>query len=351
MKVLILGGTGAMGIHLVKLLSENGVETVVTSRTSRRSVGNVRYIQGNARDDDFLQIILQERWDAIVDFMTYTTLSFEKRIDFLLNATSQYVFLSSARVYAGSETPITETSSRLLDVSKDEEFLSTDEYSLAKARQENVLKQSGRSNWTIVRPYITYSEIRLQLGVLEKEEWLYRAMKGRTIVFSSDIISRLTTMTYGGDVARGISALIGNSSARGETFHITAKNVLTWNKVLTIYLDSLEQHLGRRPRVLLQNLNAFMKCKNVEYQIKYDRLFDRVFDNAKCSEHIDTSSFVRTERGLRSCLEHFLQNPQFRNINWYSEALKDRQTKERASLREISGIKQKLRYLHSRYLA
>ena len=67
---------------------------------------------------------------------------------------------------------------RLLDVSHDSIYLKTDEYALAKARQEDILRKSGKNNWTIIRPYITYSESRLQLGVLEKEAWLYRALKG-----------------------------------------------------------------------------------------------------------------------------------------------------------------------------
>lgn len=106
MKVLVLGGTGAMGIHLVHLLSNNGVETIVTSRKQRAAEENINYIQGNAHDIKFLQTILLEPWDAIVDSMIYTTQSFKERVNLLLDATSQYVFLSSYRVYADSETPI-----------------------------------------------------------------------------------------------------------------------------------------------------------------------------------------------------------------------------------------------------
>ena len=49
MKVLILGGTGAMGVSLVRILSENiANEVYVTSRSVHKSFGNVYYIQGNA---------------------------------------------------------------------------------------------------------------------------------------------------------------------------------------------------------------------------------------------------------------------------------------------------------------
>lgn len=350
MKVLILGGTGAMGSHLVKLLSESGFEIAVTSRKPRDSSKNVRYIQGNAQDIDFLQPLLKEKWDVIIDFMVYSTAIFKERVELLLDATSQYVFLSSARVYADSEGPITEKSSRLLDVSHDEAFLSTDEYSLTKARQEDVLRNSGRLNWTIIRPYITYAENRLQLGVLEKEEWLYRALKGRTIVFSEEINSKFTTLTYGFDVAKAMIFVIGNNEALGEAFHITSNKSNTWNFISNIYIDVLEKHLGYKPQVLLLNLETYNKIEShKEYQIKYDRLFNRQFDNSKIANYFD-DSFTSLDSGLRSSLKAFLSNPKFNNINWKSEALKDKQSKEHASLKEISSFKQKVKYLLYRHI-
>ena len=349
MKVLVLGGTGAMGVHLVHFLAGNGVETVVTTRESRSSEGKIRFVKGNAHDDEFLKLLLRESWDAIIDFMVYKTNAFEKRVNLFLDATLQYVFLSSARVYANSESPITEVSPRLLDSIEDKEFLETDEYSLTKARQEDILKFSGRTNWTVIRPYITYSENRLQLGVLEKEEWLYRALRGRTIVFSSDINSKLTTMTYGSDVAMGIMGIIGNPMAIGEVFHITVQEQMTWNEVLSIYLSALEKYLGQRPRVLLQDLKTFMESKPAKYQIMYDRMFNRHFDNSKISRYVDVNKFRLLNDGLNHCVESFLQNPKFDKINWTQEALKDRQTKERASLNEIPGLKQKVKYFMIRY--
>jgi nucleoside-diphosphate-sugar epimerase len=350
MIVLVLGGTGAMGAHLVQLLSNNGIETVITTRRSQKFEGNVKYRQGNAHDIEFLQTVLQEHWDVIVDFMVYTTTSFSERVDMLLNATSQYVFLSSARVYADSGQPITEASPRLLDISQDKEFLSTDEYSLTKARQEDILRNSGRKNWTIIRPYITYSENRLQLGVLEKEEWLYRALHGRTIVFSSDINSRKTTLTYGLDVSKGIMAVIGNSETLGDTFHITNKYSNSWSNILDIYLEVLEKHFGHKPNVVLQDMDKFLECKPANYQIVYDRLFNRQFDNSKTAQYINMNDFTKIEIGLKSCLEKFLENPRFEAINWKSEALKDRQTEEHTPLKEIQGINLKVKYFIFRYL-
>ena len=350
MKILILGGTGAMGNHLVDLLRDTDNEIVITTRSNRKSSHNLRYVIGNAKDDKFLNKILQEWWDVIIDFMVYTTIDFKSRVERLLKSTSQYVFLSSARVYVDSKEPIKETSPRLLDVSTDKEFLSSDEYSLAKARQEDILKNSGKNNWTIIRPYITYSSNRLQLGILEKEDWLYRALKGRTIVFSEDINSKVTTLTYGLDVARGIKAVIGNPNTLSETFHITSNTSLQWSEILNIYLDVIEKHLGFRPKVILENLDNFQIYHPATYQIKYDRFFDRKFDNEKIGAYVDVFDFSSTNEGLKICLEEFIKHPLFKQINWRAEALKDRKTKDFAKLREIQGVKQKVKYLLYRYI-
>ena len=125
-----------MGNYLTHLLAESGIETVVTSRNIRISEKNIKYVKGNAHDNVFLNSLLEEDWDAIVDFMVYSTSEFKERYNLYLETTSQYIFLSSARVYANSNDPIIETSKRLLDTSDDTDFLSTDEYALSKARQE-----------------------------------------------------------------------------------------------------------------------------------------------------------------------------------------------------------------------
>ena len=158
MRILILGGTGAMGVSLVQILAQNPLnEIYVTSRSTRTSTGNVNYIKGNAHDISFVKMLLDKRdYDAIVDFMVYSPKEFADRAKIFLLATKQYVFLSSSRVYADAgQKRIKEGNSRLLDVCRDEVYLATNEYALAKAREENILFDGNYKNWTIIRPYIT----------------------------------------------------------------------------------------------------------------------------------------------------------------------------------------------------
>lgn len=348
--ILLLGGTGAMGAHLGQILARRGDKVTITSRAPRAPSANIEYILGNAKDELFLKSILNRRWDAIVDFMVYTTPAFTQRAPTLLSATDQYIYLSSARVYAESSHPIVEESPRLLDTIGDHQYLATDEYALAKARQEDALRQLGRTNWTIIRPYITYSEQRLQLGILEKEGWLYRALRGRAIVFSQDMAQKRTTLTHGFDVSAAIVLLIGKSEALGQTFHITQPESKTWHEILELYLDVIEAHLGSRPKVRLLGLDDFAQCKRAEYQTKYDRLYDRVFDNGKIAAAAGVQHLKAPEQGLAESLQQFLRKPDFQKIDWRSEAIKDRYSGEVARLSEISDLRQIIKYLYYRFV-
>ncbi len=324
-KVLLLGGTGALGAHLRDILAGQGFEVWVTSRRAHADTEHIRYLQLDAMDFGAFKKLMASRWDAIVDFMIYPPKTFEARLDVFLKQTDQYVSLSSARVYADADRePLVEDSPRLLDTVKDADYLKTNEYALAKARDENILRAKGAAkNWTIIRPYVTFSEERLQLGTLEKEQWLKRALEGKPIVFSRDIAEKMTTLTYGRDVARGMAAVIGRKEACGETYHITSPKQIRWSEVLDIYVKVLTDVLGTAPKVVLTKKSVQLQTPG-RYQVKYDRAFNRRFDNAKIGRFVDVGSFRDPKEALESCLRAFLASPRkFRAVNAQLEELHD----------------------------
>ncbi len=234
-----------MGTPLVELLADQGNDVWVTSRKSREySRGNIHCIVGNAHEMAFISVVLKDRYDVLIDFMNYRLPELQERLDLILNSVGQYIFLSSCRVYAESKTPITEKTPRLLYVCKDKEFLATEEYALAKAREENLIFASKHNNWTIVRPTVTYNSHRLQLGCYELDEWLGRVLRGKPVVFYDDLADKLTSMTYGEDVAMGICYLIGNPQALGEAVNIASPESKTWGEILNIYKNALEKSSG-----------------------------------------------------------------------------------------------------------
>lgn len=305
MKILILGGTGAMGIHATKLLSGLGHQVFVTSRKERSSFENVEYLKGDAKDSTFLGKLLDQSWDAIIDFMIWSTEEFSANCQMFLASTKQYIFLSSYRVYADSSV-ITEESPRLLDVCDDKEYLATDEYALAKARCEDILVSSGLKNWTIVRPAITYDGSgRFQLGVHEANLWLWRALHGISVPFPDTMLEKQATMTWGGDVARMIARLVGNSKAIAEIFTVSTSEHKTWAEIAEIY-KKIVQSL----KLASCKLDKFERERGGKYQIRYDRMFDRVVDNSKVLDTVALSQtdLISLEDGLASELESYLKN-------------------------------------------
>lgn len=350
MDILLLGGTGAMGVYLTKLLNcdERVGHVYVTSRKRIDAFGKVEYILGNAKDNDFLNKLINSKYDAIVDFMSYGTHEFSERVDCLLESTKHYIFLSSSRVYADSgEKRIVESSPRLLDVCKDESYLKSDEYALSKARQENILRSKEKKNWTIIRPYITYSEERLQLGIYEKEQWLYRAINGKPIVFSREIGNNLTTLTWGGDVARYIGELL-KTEPSGDTYHITGEYVIKWNDILRIYLDTIEDLTGLRPQVCYVD-PPYVPISQ-KYQYLVDRRLNRVFDNSKLKKVLNQELSFESPDRIADCVRGFItQGRPFRTINWVCEAEMDRLTHSMQKLCDIKDLKDKSRYIGYRY--
>ena len=343
-KVLILGGTGAMGSFLVKLLSDKYVVSV-TSRRVHENTENVNYFLGDAHSMSFIEEILKQQYDVIIDFMYYEIDEFEKRLQLLLSSTNHYFFISSSRVYADSGKPITETSPRLLDVMTGNKALPDNDYAIVKAKEENLLKSSSFSNWTIIRPYMTYFKNRLDLGYYPKELWLYRVMNGRSIILPELISNKQTTLTYGFDVARGIASLIGKDDVKGNVFHITQSYSCTWNEILDIYITALEKN-GYR-------VNSYITDLSGDHEtciFKYDRAYDRVFDNEKINTYINTTDFLNPKAGLSSCLEEFVKQPHFLKIDWALQAYWDRLLKEKTPLVEIKKEKDKMIYLFYRYV-
>jgi nucleoside-diphosphate-sugar epimerase len=280
LKALVLGGTGAMGVYLVPELASMGYEVKVASFDDVISDNpRISYFNIDAKNIDKLKELLQEKFDVIVDFMIYSTEQFKERYDILLQNTGHYIFLSSYRVYAGKEIPITENSPRLLDVSKDKDFLATEDYSLYKARQEDILQSSEYDNWTIVRPAITYSKRRFQLVTLEAPVVVARTLKGLPVVLPKEALSVQATMSWAGDVAKMFSRLILNPSAHRECFTLATAEHRTWGEIAEYYKESIG--LNYVVADTEDYLRIMGGTAGARYQLVYDRMFQRIINNSK----------------------------------------------------------------------
>lgn len=281
-KILVTGGTGAMGRYLVPLLIEQGYKVDVVAKDAFESTSpDLRYIIANAMDRAFMEELLKNGYDAVVDFMMYTTPLVRDWLHFYLERTSHYIYLSTYRVYADEEHPIKETSPRLLDTLCDPAFASTDDYALFKARGENYLLTSEYRNWTAIRPAITYSSRRFQLVTLEMPNTVGRAFFGKKVVLPLEAKDKQATMTWAGDVAKMIAGILFNPRAMREIYTVSTAEHRTWGEIAEYYRE-----LCGLECVWVTNeefLEAIGRKGNpaAHWQLHYDRLFDRVIDNSK----------------------------------------------------------------------
>lgn len=302
-RVLVLGGTGAMGVYLVPQLLEMGYTVDVVSLDECVSEDPaLHYITGNAKDLAFLEKLLARGYHGIVDFLIYHTEEFRERYAMFLSHTEHYIYLSSYRIYADA-SPITETSPRLLDVSDNQAFLATEDYSLFKARGEDILHASGADNYTIIRPAITFSKTRFQLVTLEAECLVRRMREGRTVYLPEAALGVEGTMSWAGDVARMISRLLFAPHARKETYTLATAEHHPWRDIAAYYAEIG----GLRWRGI--PTDDFLRIASgggeiydgPRYQLLYDRLYNRVVDNRKILDAtgMKQSDLMPVKEGLR----------------------------------------------------
>lgn len=282
-KILVPGGTGAMGVYLVPELLGLGYKVDVVSLDECESDNpDLRYFKGNFKDPAYRDEILKNDYDAIVDFMIYSTEEFKAVYETLLSSTGHYIYLSSYRVYANEEHPIRETSPRLYDVYKEGKFAESEDYSLYKARGEEVLKASAFTNWTGIRPAITFSKRRFQLVTLEANTIIPRAKRGVPIPVPKQALGVQATMSWAGDVAKMISRLVLNDAAKREIYTVATAEHNTWETVMGYY----KELVGLKPVIVdkeeyIDLLSCGKMSDTTRWQLEYDRLFDRIVDNTK----------------------------------------------------------------------
>ena len=315
-KVLVLGASGAMGKYLVPKLLERGykVDAVALDEITLTD-RNLRSIKGNAMEWSLLEELWANNYDGIVDFMTYPTAKAYMYLPEFLKHTDHYFYLSSYRIYDNKELPIRETSSRLLDTADNLLLRYSDDYSVYKARGENILFCWEHKNWTVIRPAITYSLMRYQLVTLEASRTVGRAVQGKSVVLPEQAADVHATMSWAGDIAEMISRLLFNEQALGECYTVATAEHHTWREIAEYYKD-------------ICNLNAvwvdkedFLKLVTFDpyfpvtrWQLEYDRLFDRIIDNSKVLQAtgLEQSGLMKLYDGLKYEISRFVLPEQWR---------------------------------------
>lgn len=362
-KILVIGGTGNMGRPLVKSLAEAGhcVSVVCRKKVAKEDVSRLtnnggRYYYGDAKDRKFMGGVLNQYYDAIVDFCIYSSEEFRVRMGAFLDKTDQYVCLSTAAVYADIPTPKNESSPRYMEVDPPQEgTVKWNWYCYEKARIEDMLFNSGKRNWTIVRPGVTMNANHIGWGLWWDDAWVGRIIRGRKVAVDKDMLDFRFSLSSGTQVAALIGSVIGNPNAMGEVFNVCSDEVWSWREMLESYRRTFVKYGYKLKMGYVNSKDVIGTNATREYWYTRARLLDRVFDNAKIRSII---SVQKPEKSMSELLEEwtnaYIRNYEIRKLGegQLGQTVEiDRLTDDYSPRRDFCSLRLYLKYLLMRYFS
>jgi 2'-hydroxyisoflavone reductase len=153
MNILILGGTGFIGPHMVREALRRGHNVSLFNRgkTNNTLFPDLKLYSGDR--DGGLDALKGNRWDAVIDNSGYVPRHVEDSARLLKSASSYYLYVSTISVYASFEIPNDENSplGKLDDETVEE--VTGETYGPLKALcEKRVAAEIDADNLTILRP-------------------------------------------------------------------------------------------------------------------------------------------------------------------------------------------------------
>jgi nucleoside-diphosphate-sugar epimerase len=275
MKVLFIGGTGNISAECVEWLRKQAQDITVVTRGKNPVAPGCRALVADRFDrESFRRAIQRLRFDVVVNFLGFDLPELDIDFELFRSRVRQYVFISSATVYAKPHRrlPLTEEASLGNPFS---------DYARKKLACEQWLRERHSQDFpvTIVRPSHTYSRHWIPNAVASSDYTFAARVEQGKPVFVHDDGQGLWTLTSAADFAVGLAGLLGAKPAVGETFHITSDEVLTWNQV---YAEIARALGGKEPAV--EKIPTDFICgvvPDMTAKLKGDKSEPGVFDNAK----------------------------------------------------------------------
>ena len=298
--VLLIAGGGTLGTYTANELLALGHKVDIICREDKVSDNeNLKFYKAEITPEYLVEFLKDKHYDGMVNFLHYyTPVDYADTHKLLIEKTNHLIFLSSYRVYADEQHPITENAPKLLDVSSDEKFLETEKYALAKAKLEKFLyEECAGENWTVVRPVISFSKYRFDLVTYFGQDLLNKIKSGATIPLPIDAKNITAGLDWAGNSGKLIANLLFKKECIGEAYTVSSAQNLTWGEVAEIYTKLL----GAKFEWV--SVDEYRKATNDFnlYALLYDRLFDRNIDNTKIlnATGLKSSDFMSIEDGIK----------------------------------------------------
>ena len=152
MRVLVLGGTGFLGRHVVEALLARGHEPTLFNR-GRTRPGLFPGVERRTGDrDGDLDALAGGRWDAVVDTSGFVPRVVRASAELLEPLAGRYLFVSSVSAYADLSRPGTTEDAPTAELEEETEAYRGPAYGALKALSERAVRDVYGDRATIVRP-------------------------------------------------------------------------------------------------------------------------------------------------------------------------------------------------------
>ena len=305
--VLLIGGGGTLGTYTAKELLRLGHKVDVICLEDHISEDpRLRFIKAKATESFLRDFLQKQSYQGIVNFIHYPDVEEYKRIHpLLIRHTEHLVFLSSYRVYADLQHPITENAPMLLDVLKDPSFLEKETYAASKARAEKYLcaEHTGEP-WTIVRPVISFSQRRFDLFTCNlngKAQYVFDCVREGKPAVLPECAKHLTAgLDWAGNSGKLIANLLFKPETFGQAYTISSAQNLLWSEVAALYTKLIGLQVEYIPTE--DFIRAHYPIVDNGWIFWYDRYYDRPIDNSKVMKAtgLRAEDLLSIEEGLKN---------------------------------------------------
>jgi nucleoside-diphosphate-sugar epimerase len=308
-KILFIGGTGIISSACTQLAVERGLDLYLLNRgqSSRPVPDGVTVLNGDIRDPELVrQALGDHQFEAVVNWIAFTPEHIETDLALFSGRTKQYIFISSASAYQTPpvQLPITESTPLHNPYWA---------YSRNKIACEERLMKAYREDgfpMTIVRPSHTYDKTLLPMD--GGYTVVNRMRQGKKVIVHGDG-SSLWTLTHHRDFAKAFIGLLGNSHARGETFHITSDELLTWNQIFEL----VAQVAGSKANIVHIPSDFIAKFDpDWGAGLLGDKMHSVIFDNTKIKRAVpDYVAAIPFSEGVKEIMAWYDADPARQTIN------------------------------------
>ena len=289
MKVLIIGGTGVISTAITRTLVERGQEVTLFNRGLREPtlspdvLAAVTRLTGDRTDKAAFEAQMAEAglYDCVIDMICFRPDEAESAVRAFRGRTDQYIFCSTVDVYTkpAARYPVSEEEER--------QPSRTFDYAFQKAACERVLEQAhvrGDLTVSMIRPAQTYGEGSRLVHTMGFETYLIdRLVKGEPVIVHGNGKS-LWAACHRDDVGRAFANAVGNPKARGNAYHVTSDEWLTWDR----YHQGIAEAMGApAPDLVHISVDALsLLAPERSLWCRENFQFPNIFDNTRAKEDL-----------------------------------------------------------------